>query len=94
MLLIDIQSISLHVFLHFIQEMYYLNRYKAADGTKYSWQVAFQVLIQPACYKVGGETVGAKSRIDPIYPNSKLEWSTNKVDTNYLNGLLVKLQKL
>ena len=68
-------------------------RYRAIDGTKYHSQVAFQVLIEPDCYQIGRQTVGATTQVDPIYPNSQLEWSAKGLDTNYLNGLLVRLEK-
>jgi neuralized-like protein 4 len=56
-------------------------------------QVALQVLIKPDSYKVGPETVGAKSQIDPRFSNDEMEWSTKQRGSVIVYGLLVRVLK-
>ena len=57
-------------------------------------QVVLQVRIEPGSYKVGHETVGATSQIDPLFSNNELDWSTDRRGVVIISGVLVKLQLL
>ena len=61
------------------------------SGKHYNGKVALQVLISPGSYKVGPETIGASSEIDPDFSNQEMEWSTNQQGCHILSGLLVKV---
>jgi len=52
------------------------------------------VRIQPGAYRVGPETIGAQGTIDPLFPNTELEWSTNRRGVVILVGLLVKVEDM
>ena len=55
-------------------------------------RIAFQVRIRPDTYDVGKQTIGARGTIDPLFPNSELEWSTHRRGVVILVGLLVKVE--
>eukprot|EP00919_Chromeraceae_sp_WS-2016_P016374 GHVR01039249.1.p1 GENE.GHVR01039249.1~~GHVR01039249.1.p1 ORF type:complete len:112 (-),score=14.30 GHVR01039249.1:55-390(-) len=61
----------------------------------YVARVALQARIKPGSYKTGPETVGATARraaIDPIFPNSELEWFTPNRGVIIPTGILIKLE--
>ena len=62
------------------------------QGETYNTRVAFQVFISPDAYEVGPETIGAKSKIDPQFSNSDIEWFTNQQGSTILYGLLIKVE--
>jgi len=57
-------------------------------------RVAFQARIEPGTYDVGPQTIGHRDAIDPLFPNSKLEWSTARRGVSMLVGLLVKVEDM
>ena len=59
----------------------------------YESRVAFQVLIAPDIYEVGAETIGARHRVDPMFSNNELEWSTEQRGSIVIYGLLVRLEE-
>ncbi|XP_070567238.1 neuralized-like protein 4 [Ptychodera flava] len=61
------------------------------DEVLYNARVAFQVWIRPKSYKVHKQTIGAKNRIDPVFSNDVLEWSTKERAAVVPYGLLVKV---
>ena len=54
-------------------------------------KVALQVFIDPKCYRVGEQTVGAREPIDSLFSNSELEWSTNQQGATIIYGLLINV---
>jgi hypothetical protein len=61
------------------------------EGRQY--QVAFQVRQEPGTYGIGQETVGAEGAgvtIDPLFPNSELEYYTKRKGVHKLYRLLVR----
>ena len=63
------------------------------NGRIYKVRVAFQVRIEPGKYDVSRHTVGISGDIDPLFPNSQLEWSTKRRGVSMLVGLLVKIER-
>ena len=60
------------------------------EGQQY--QVAFQLRQEPGTYGIGQETVGAEGAgrtIDPLFPNSELEYYTKRKGVHKLYRLLV-----
>ena len=49
--------------------------------------------IEPGKYDVSRHTVGISGDIDPMFPNSQLEWSTKRRGVSMLVGLLVKIER-
>ena len=43
---------------------------------------------------MGKQTIGAGGTIDPLFPNSELEWSTDRRGVVILVGLLVKVEDI
>ena len=62
-------------------------------GDLYDAQLAFQVRIRPGTYGVGKQTMGAKERIDPHFPNNEVEWYTTGEEHGslILTGLMIQL---
>ncbi|XP_077984436.1 uncharacterized protein LOC144439061 [Glandiceps talaboti] len=58
----------------------------------YQARVAFQVWVNPISYKVGPETIDAKSEIDPKFNNQELEWFTKQRGSVIIYGLLVNMK--
>ncbi|XP_070554676.1 neuralized-like protein 4 [Ptychodera flava] len=58
----------------------------------YEAKVVFQVYVNPSSYKVGPETIGEKSRIDPHFSNKEIEWFTKERGSVIPYGLLIKLK--
>eukprot|EP00058_Branchiostoma_floridae_P012472 XP_002597960.1 hypothetical protein BRAFLDRAFT_79796 [Branchiostoma floridae] len=66
-----------------------------ATSQKYRVRSAFQARIRPGSYSIGPTTlhhVRRGDRIDPIYGNDEIEWSTKHVDAIMLYGLLIKME--
>ncbi|XP_070553384.1 neuralized-like protein 4 isoform X2 [Ptychodera flava] len=63
-------------------------------STKKSHQarVVFQVCINPTSYKVGPQTIGVESEIDPKFSNQEIEWFTKERGSVIPYGLLVKIE--
>ncbi|XP_070553265.1 neuralized-like protein 4 [Ptychodera flava] len=59
----------------------------------YKAKVVFQVYINPDSYKVGPQTIGETSEIDPKFDNQEIEWFTKQRGCVILYGLLVKLEE-
>jgi hypothetical protein len=60
------------------------------EGQQY--QVAFQLRQEPETYDIGQETVGAEGSgrtIDPLFPNSELEYYTKRKGVHKLYRLVV-----
>ncbi|XP_070553381.1 uncharacterized protein [Ptychodera flava] len=55
-------------------------------------RVVFQVCINPTSYKVGPQTIGATSEIDPKFSNQEIEWFTKERGSVIPYGLLVKIE--
>ncbi|XP_070554678.1 uncharacterized protein [Ptychodera flava] len=55
-------------------------------------RVVFQVCISPTSYKVGPQTIDAKSEIDPKFSNQEIEWFTKERGAVIPYGLLVKVE--
>ena len=49
--------------------------------------------IEPGTYTISKQTIGASRDIDPLFPNSQLEWSTKRRNVAILVGLLVKIEE-
>ncbi|XP_019633261.1 PREDICTED: neuralized-like protein 4 [Branchiostoma belcheri] len=67
----------------------------STTGQTYRVRSAFQARIRPGSYSVGPTTlhhVRRNDRIDPIYKNDEIEWSTKHVDAIMLYGLLIKME--
>lgn len=63
--------------------------------TDYNARVVLQTRIRPGTYKIGRETLGAgKTRIDPMFDNSEIEWSTNHRGVIIPTGILIKLTRV
>ncbi|XP_070567240.1 neuralized-like protein 4 [Ptychodera flava] len=62
-----------------------------SDEVLYKARVAFQVWIRPKSYEIHEQTIGAKKRIDPVFKNDVLEWSTKERAAVVPYGLLVKV---
>ncbi len=71
--------------------MYYTRHRITQDGKNYAAQVALQVMIKPDAYKVGPQTTGATSQLDPKFSNEEMEWSTKQRGAVVIYGLLVKV---
>lgn len=69
----------------------------AGEPELYNVQVALAVRVQPGCYSVGPETIGARRRneqIDPQISNGCIEWYTKNTTSVIITGLLVKINTL
>ena len=74
------------------REDYYCDRTQY-DGHEY--QVAFQLRQEPGTLKIGPQTIlddddGAGEQIDPLFPNSELEYYTNTRGVHKLYRLLIR----
>ncbi|XP_078679054.1 neuralized-like protein 4 [Branchiostoma floridae x Branchiostoma belcheri] len=67
----------------------------SVTGQTYRVRSAFQARIRPGSYSVGPTTlhhVRRNDRIDPIYNNDEIEWSTKHVDAIMFYGLFIKME--
>ena len=55
-------------------------------------RAALQLRVQPDCYAVGPETVGADGVVDERFSNDELEWYTERRSTHVITGLLLKAE--
>ena len=65
----------------------YSNAYYC-NGKMYHF--VLQLRIQPNTYKIGQQTIGASSKIDPLFPNESIEWYTDQLHTHFFTGILVQ----
>ena len=70
----------------------FCKRENGSEAASYTAKAAFKVFIKPGCYKVGEQTIGATSKIDPEFSNQELEWSTKERGVVILNSIVVKLK--
>ena len=94
MLLINIVTfeLSVNIKIHFLSLNPIFRWTDPLTEIQHDIRVALQVRIRPDTYDVGKQTIGARGTIDPLFPNSELEWSTDRRGVVILVGLLVKVE--
>ena len=94
MLLINIVTfeLSVNIKIHFLSQNPIFRWTDPLTEIQHDIRVALQVRIRPDTYDVGKQTIGARGTIDPLFPNSELEWSTDRRGVVILVGLLVKVE--
>ena len=61
------------------------------NNLQYDARVVLQIFIKPDSYQVGKETLGGRVS-DPLFPDSELDWSTERKESTIICGLLVSLE--